>query len=140
MLVSLAIVADLENRLGVPEGSLEGADLARAKAALDDASALVRAEAGRDWIDDEGNAVAPAAVVTVVLRASAREYQNPRGFSSELLGEYQYQTRQTSGVYLTDDERRIVKVSSGWAGTGSIRTPSPYGLSAADVVDPWFGA
>ena len=45
-LPQLAPVSALEIRLGLAAGTLDGADLARAGAALDDVSALVRAEAG----------------------------------------------------------------------------------------------
>src|SRR5690606_33461915 len=70
----LATVAELEERLGVPTGSLEGADLVRAKADLDDASALVRTAAKKDWVAEDGTSTAPAIAKTVVLRARSEEH------------------------------------------------------------------
>lgn len=120
----LATVADLEKRLGE---TLTGADRDRAEEALSDASALVRAEARRRWVDPDGVLVPPPdAVVTVVKQAATRAYRNPEGYAAENLGEYGYRL-EAVGVYLTDEEKRVVRAASvGWGGTGSIRTPSAY--------------
>lgn len=127
-LKSLADVEAIELRLGFEKGSLQGADLARAQAALDDASALVRAEAGKPWLDEEGDVTAPAQVVTIVVKAALREFKNPDGFSSEQMGDYSYRTDQTGGVYLTEDERRIVRQAAGAGAYGAwtVRTRSHY--------------
>lgn len=127
----LATVADLETRLGVPVGSLAGADLARAGAALDDASALIRDEAGKSWVDEDGATVtAPEAVRTVARRSALREYRNPDGFSGENVGPYSYQLgREASSAYLTAGEVAIVRRAAGLTSGGSalsIRTPSAY--------------
>lgn len=131
-LIALAEVSALELRLGLEIGSLQGADLARASAALDDASALVRAEAGKDWVTTAHGTPtvsAPTQVVTIVVKAALREYRNPAGFTSEQLGDYSYRTDQTGGVYLTEEERRIVRAAAGASGHGvwSPRTPTAYG-------------
>lgn len=125
---ALAQVSALELRLGLETGSLQGADLARAQAALDDASALVRAEAGKPWLDENNVVTAPAEVLTIVVKASLREFKNPDGFTSEQLGDYSYRTDNVGGVYLTDDERRIVRTAAGVGGQGlyTVRTPSMY--------------
>lgn len=129
-LKALAEVSALETRLGLELGTLQGADLARAQAALDDASALVRAEARTTWLDAETDAVtAPAQVITIVVKASLREFRNPDGFTSEQLGDYSYRTENTGGVYLTEEERRIVRAAAGAAShdVWSPRTPTAYG-------------
>ncbi|BCJ41670.1 hypothetical protein GCM10010168_53320 [Actinoplanes ianthinogenes] len=123
----LATVEALTVRLGGE--ALAGADLARARAALDDVSALVRLEAGVDWVAaDAATITAPAAVVAVVLAAALRGYRNPDGFQSESVGSYSYQYAQGStSAYLSDAEIRIVKAAAtGRARAYSIRTPPAY--------------
>jgi hypothetical protein len=131
----LASVAAMEVRLGVEEGSLEDLDLARAEAALGDVSALVRDEAGRDWVaDDETTITAPPAAVAVVLQAALRTYRNPDGYASESLGGgaygYSYAPGAT-GAYLSEDERLIVRRAATGrrfhGGVYTVRTPSAYG-------------
>lgn len=131
---ALATVADLETRLGLAAGSLTGTDLARAEAALDDASALVRAEAGLDWVDAYGASTAPASVVVVVVQVALRVYRNPDGYISEsIAGAYSYAYGQgaQNGLTLTDAERRIItRAAAADGGTGglvSVYTPSAYG-------------
>ena len=140
-LKALAEVSALELRLGLEIGSLQGADLARAQASLEDASALVRAEAGKPWLDGDGSTVtAPAQVVTIVIKASLREFKNPDGFTSEQIGDYSYRTDNTGGVYLTEDERRIVRDAAGTSGNGlwTVRTPSEYYDPTTPLPDDYY--
>lgn len=104
----LASVADLEARTGV---AYEGVELARVGAALNDASALVREEARRDWVDVDGVAItAPASVVTVVVSAALRVIRNPEGLVSETVGPFSRRLADGEvGVYLTDPEKEIVR-------------------------------
>lgn len=119
----------LEARLGVPAGTLEGEDLVRAQAALDDAATLALAEVSDTkaaaWTLD-----APKVVVLVVLKAARREYENPRGLEQESLGEHSVGLTDTSGVYLTAREiaqvRRAATVRRGGF-VGSVRILSGYG-------------
>lgn len=126
----LAPVADLETRIGVPVGSLAGEDLARAVAALDDASALIRDEAGVTWVDADGVTItAPEAVRIVARRAARREYNNPEELTNESVGQYSNgRAREASSVYLTAGEVAIVHRAAGKSTSGalSIRTPSAY--------------
>ncbi|SCL33023.1 Phage protein Gp19/Gp15/Gp42 [Micromonospora nigra] len=127
----LAPVAELERRLGLAPGTLAGSDLVRAGVALEDASTLVRAEAGTDWLAEDGVTVtAPAVVLTVVLGAALRAYRNPDGYSGESVGEYSYQyAREATSGYLTSAEVAIVRRAAGkLAGSGvyTVRTPSAY--------------
>ena len=123
----LASVAAFEKRLGLSPGTLQGADLARAEAALEDASALVRDEAGRSWVDEDGAVTAPPAIVTVTLKAARRAYVNPNGFQSEQTGPFAYQLpRGETGVDLTEAERRVVRRAAGRHGLGTLVTPSAY--------------
>jgi hypothetical protein len=119
----------LESRLGLPAGTLQDEDKARAEDALDDATTLALAEVSEAkaaaWELD-----APKVVRLVVLKAARREFENPRGLESESLGEHQVGLTDTSGVYLTGREiAQIRRAATGRSGgfVGSIRTPSAYG-------------
>lgn len=122
-------VSSLESRLGLDPGTLEGAELSRARDALDDATTLALAEVSdakaADW-----TVSAPKVVALVILKAARREFENPRGLETESLGEHTVGIAETSGVYLTAREiaqirRAATGRSSGFV--GSIRTPSAYG-------------
>lgn len=121
-------VSALERRLGLPEGTLTGEDLARAEEALDDAATLALAEVPKTkaaaWATD-----APKVAVLVVLKAARREFENPRGMESESLGEHTVGLTDTSGVYLTAREiAQIKRAATGRSGgfVGTVRTPSAY--------------
>lgn len=121
-------VASLERRLGVPEGSLEDVDLARAQDALEDAATLALAEVpeatAAAWELD-----APKVVALVVLKAARREYENPRGLDTETLGEHSVGITETSGAYLTGRElAQIRRAATGRRGgfVGTVRIRSPY--------------
>lgn len=136
-LLPLAPVSALEERLGVPIGSLAGADLTRALRGLEDASHLVRVESGIAWVDALGEPIAPAAIVVVLLQMVKRVFINPDGLSSESVEGYSWQTdQQTMGIYLSEDELRTVKAATKewletespgrWSGTGSITMRPAY--------------
>lgn len=130
----LAPVSALETRLGLAAGSLSGVDLARAGAALDDVSALVRDAAGKDWVDVDGVTItAPAGAVTVTVQAALRSYRNPEGYAGESVGDYSWQLVQNGdfgvGVYLTPGEKAIVRRAAlGTTGPflGTVRVPSAF--------------
>lgn len=112
---ALASVQDVEARLG---RVFVDDELGRVVALLDDASALVRDEAGRTWIDSDGGPLAvPGSVRAVVLRVVDRAVRNPDGFSAESDGDYSYQRTQVEpGVYLTDADRAILRRAVGRTG------------------------
>lgn len=119
----------LESRLGLPAGTLQDEDKARAEDALDDATTLALAEVS------ETKAVAwalnaPKVVRLVVLKAARREFENPRGLENESLGEHSAGFSETSGVYLTGREiAQVRRAATGRSGgfVGTVRTPSAYG-------------
>lgn len=133
----LATVTQLEERLGVPVGSIQGEDLTRAQRNLEDASNLVRSESGIPWVDSSGTPTAPDTVVVVVLQMTKRVYINPDGLTSESVTGYAWQTDQQSmGIYLSEDELRTIKAATRewmqaqspdrWNGTGSITMKPAY--------------
>lgn len=133
-LKSLIEVADLEARLG---RVFEGSDQERAQSVLDEASALVRAESGKDWVspDDPTKIVAPSIVKFITLRAAERAIRNPDGFSAETAGDYSYQRNGVSSdgaLYLTDRERQLLARA---AGKRALWTqPVTRGLCGDDTV------
>lgn len=112
MLPAFASVSDLEARLGLDPDTLTGADLGRARAALSDASALVRMEARQSWVDDVTGELdsPPDAIVRVVLGAAMRTYINPEGLVQETVGPFVKRLNEAdTGVYLTKAELDIVR-------------------------------
>lgn len=112
MLPALATIDQLEARLGLTPDTLIDGDLGRARAALDDASALVRMEAGLTWYDATSGALAgvPDAIVRVVLGAAQRNFTNPDAAIQETVGPFSRRLFETeNGVYLTQAELDIVR-------------------------------
>jgi hypothetical protein len=139
-LPALATVAQLETRLGLATGTLADLDLARATAALEDASDLVRVESHVEWTVAPGTPAAPPAVVVVVLQVAKRAYNNPNNYASETVSadgaSYSYSNNQQAlSIDLTDAELRTLRAAAEmatyvpgankWRGTGSILTSKP---------------
>lgn len=117
MAEALATVVDLED-LHRP---LTDAEKTRAARLLDKASTIVRVEAGETWADP---AAAPDMIREIVLDSAWRGFENPSGFLRERIGSYEYQLPAqlaTLGVYLTEDERRLLLIAVG-------KEPRPLGL------------
>lgn len=115
-MLPLADITDIEARLG---RTFSGEEHTRVEALLDDASALVRDEAGITWIDPGTGLLTtvPGSIRAVVLRSVERAVRNPQGFSAESAGDYSYQrTNVEPGVYLTDSERQIIRRATGRTG------------------------
>ncbi|GAA2609589.1 hypothetical protein SMC26_39425 [Actinomadura fulvescens] len=120
----LATVAQLEARLGEPPGSLAGEDLARATAALEDASVLVAAYGSRTWTIE----TVPDTARVVVLRLARRFWDNPEGLNYEALGDHTV-SRAAASTFLTPEERALVAGaagSAGHAGVYSVGTPGVW--------------
>lgn len=110
MLAALATVHELEARLGLDPSTLADADLARAQAALDDVSALVRYETNRDFVDGAGVPNAPAVVVRIVLGAALRNYRNPDGEIVQGTGPFTRTLKAAEvSALLTDAEKSILR-------------------------------
>lgn len=135
----LADVSALEIRLG---RSLEGAEVGRAVALLDDASALVRDVAGKDWIDPVTGALlsVPGTIRATVLRMVDRAVRNPDGFSAESAGDYSYQrTGVQPGIYLTDAEEKAIRRALGKSGLWNQPTTRNEEWYTTGWVDDQFG-
>lgn len=142
---TLATIWQLEQR--VPGGIAEG-DLARALAALADASAWIRVEAGEDWLDDDGVLeTVPGAVVSVCCAVARRILANPGGLLQEAIAGYSYSvSNASSDVYLTKAEKAIVRKAAGTSpGMVVVTLESPYlppatALGGYDAYEDWYTA
>lgn len=127
MLDALASLEQLEERMGTIDNETA------ALAALVDASALVRAEAGLTWEDEDP----PDVVVVITLAAAARGLRNPDGAQSEGIGTYNvaYGATSLGGVWLTANERRAIRlaVRGTASGIGSIELESPWQMEITTV-------
>lgn len=126
MLDALASLEQLGERMAI-------ADETAALAALVDASALVRAEAGLTWEDEDP----PDVIVVIVLAAAARGLRNPDGAEAEGIGTYnvRHAASTLGGVWLTTNERRAIRrvVSGATSGIGSIELESPWQMDPTTV-------
>lgn len=132
----LAPVSALEIRLGLTPGALSGTELARAEAALADASIVVRQAAGSTLVAEDGVTVtAPDGVVLIAVNAAKRAFNNPDAYGGEAMEGYSWQAGQgvPLTVYLSEDEVSLVQAAMASAagavrtlGMGTVRTPSVY--------------
>lgn len=128
-LPAFADVADLAAR--IPGGIKDGDD-DRAQAALDDASALIRAESGTDWASDF-----PDIVFTVTLRAALRAFTNPGGLQQESVQGWSGSFANSStDVYLTSNEKRLVRSAAG-RNTLMVQSTTRGPLETRGVCDPY---
>lgn len=135
----LPAFVDVETLAARIPGGIDVDDEARAQAALDDASTLVRAAAGIDWVDEHGQLVAdvPDVVATVTAAAARRAFVNPEGLAQETVAGYGASYSSASGdVYLTKTERKLIRRAAGIASSGSITLASPYEMPATTVWHP----
>lgn len=128
----LSTVEELERRVGKPIP--EGAERDRALALISDASTLVRHEAGRTWVDAEGELLAddvPDMAVVVTLAAAQRAWYNPGGVESTQVGAVSI---RFGDVWLTAIERdRLADMSSG----GLLSIPMKHGYGWEGDLTGW---
>lgn len=132
---ALATLEDLEARMGAQ------ADEARALAVLDDASALIRAEAGdEDWLNDDDELEdVPPLIVMICCKVAQRTLGNPGGVSMESLGSFSQQyTNASPDVYLTRAERRLIRRATNSQTIGSIGLTSEHQVNT-DIYVPVYG-
>ena len=123
-------------------GGVSASDEERAQAMLDDASALVRAEAGtEDWVDDDGALEdVPGVIVAVVVAVAIRAFRNPDGVRQESIGTYSVSYADSStAVFLTEGERRAIRRAVGMSGIGSVLLEGEWTVHPAAVYVPVEG-
>lgn len=118
---ALATVEDLERLLG---DSVPNEDQAVAR--LEQASELVRAYAGVDWLSDDEDELdgVPGAIPGVVVGIVERASRNPDGVTQESAGPFarSFGSDAASRIYLTDADRRIIRHASAAPSLGVIST------------------
>lgn len=152
-LPSLAPVSDLAAWVGQ---AIEPGDL-RAGAVLSAASALVRAYAGQNWVDENGDlADVPDVVAAVVVQAAARVWANPHGAVAAALddGSLRWSEASASGLFLTDADKAVLDAyqepEAGSFGLGTVSLAGgsltdstiyvPTGPPPAGYPFPWYSA
>jgi hypothetical protein len=110
----------------LPEADTD-ADLTRAEALLEDASALVRHFGDAGWLIG----YTPDVVTMIVIKIALRAFQNPGGVTQESEGAtYSASFGTEPGVYLTAEERDIIVGATGSRG--------PYTLTTTRAWEPDF--
>lgn len=134
---TLASVGELADWLGetIPANSGEAK---RAALCLRAASALVRKESGRTWLQDSGELAAdlPEDVKMITLYCASRVFDNRNAQTQGGIDDYQEGWKvDESGVYLTATERRTLSSfrSASFGGLGSVST------TRRTAVDPAAG-
>lgn len=121
-------------------GGVSDADRVRAEALLEDASALVRKEAGATWVTGDAVVDVPEIVVTITVAVAKRAFENPRGAASETTGPFGVQYPDHAGdlVFLTESEQKTLQRLRGGAGLWTLSTTrgDPTCDTEYLVVDP----
>ena len=119
---ALASISDLEARMGTID------DVTRAQVALEDASALIRLEAGATWLDTDGELDSvPDMILSLTCKVAARSLRNPDQATNRTIGGYSENYSLVSQeVYLTKAERRLVRKAAGTNPVGSVELETPY--------------
>lgn len=124
----------LADRLGIVLDVHEAEGL-RAFRALEDASTLIRSEAGMDWVDDhDALEDVPDIIETITLAVAMRGFKNPDGFTQASTGDVSVSYSRDGGaasIFLTRAERRAVRKAGGQSSINSIPIESTY-LDGAD--------
>lgn len=146
---TLAGVTDLAEWLGEPITA--EVDTKRATRCLRLASSLVRAETGKEWVDDAGVLVDPLpdAVHMVTLYCASRVYENREAAIRAGIDDASESWKvDEAGAYLTPSERRML-AGVGASATGGLRTVATTRVTAEptsgwvptgtpDVLFPWY--
>lgn len=133
----LATVDDLHDALGTP---VSGSDVKKALSLLGRASAIVRAFAGKTWVDDQ-NALedVPEDIPGVVVSMVERATRNPDGYTQETAGPFSrsFGSEAAQRLFMTSMEKLVIRAACGSTGIsvlpttrGDLETPSvvDYGL------------
>lgn len=131
---ALASVATLESLMG------DVGDVARAQSLLWFSSELIRTECGETWLDDDGELeTVPGIVQMVCCKVVQRSLANPLGVSAERVVQYEVDYADSStDLYLTKQERRLVRKAAGTTMLGAVELVAPY--QKEDVEDVYMTA
>lgn len=133
---TLATVEDFEKR----HGPLTEEEQPQVTTLLEDASALILAELGETpegWNGE--SAEIPAIAKAVCVQVAYRAFTNPDGIASEMLGEASRTYRggnDADALWLTENERKLIRRAAGKARVTSIPVESPYPEDPGNEVSP----
>lgn len=144
MLPPLVDLEALSERLGLvltdEHDEPTSPDGVRALAALSDASALVRAEADQEWVDEHGELdfgdLSPGAVDVIqstTIGVAYRAFRNPEGASQASVGDVSVSYGRDGGagaLFLTQAERRALRRAVGLSSASAVEIVSPWGQPA----------
>ena len=120
-LPSLITQTQFENRAGMAVSTLTGVKLAQFTAFAEDASALIRDEAGLDFVDEADQLAVPAGILPVAFRVVHRAMENPLGHASQTDGTFTWRKEVgagAAGVYLTDEDADDINAALAEPATG----------------------
>lgn len=147
----LITIAELQARTGQ---TYAGTELAKANAAIEDASALVR-QIGESEFHDAAAALAlPEAIRPVVVAMVRRALEVPTGaaagLTAEMVGAYSWQaggrdgsgagSGPTASLYATKREIRIIRKAAGVSTLKSIPIETPYTTTGTGDIFAQIGA
>ncbi len=125
-------------------GGVDLDDYARAEAVLQDASALVRLEAGLTWVNVANQLAAdlPDVAVAVTVAAARRAFVNPDMLASESIQDYSSTFSSTSpDIYLTKAERKALRRVTGRSGLWTLATTRvDTGADTPSITSGAFGS
>ncbi|MFF3555331.1 hypothetical protein ACWD4V_16065 [Streptomyces tsukubensis] len=121
----LGTLADLEARMGQP--LVVPSEQAQARAAIADASDIVRAYGSPHWGCAAGGRTVPVppAVRAVTLAMAERRMRNPENFVSEGAGEYQYRYAEQGANGFAPSRAEITLIE---------RLANKFGVRTLDVI------
>lgn len=138
----LITIAELQARTGK---TYADAELAKAEALIDDASALVRQIAETDFHDDSDELDLPEAVRPVVVSMVRRALEVPAGAAAGLTGEqigaFGWQANASGGsqpaasIYATRREIGIIRTAAGVSPMKSLSVGSDAGVYTTEDDD-----
>lgn len=118
----LAAVSDLAARVGETIAN----DDTQAAYFLGAASALIRSETGRTWVDDSNElSGVPADVTVICVEAAARLWRNPDGVIQETTGPFTQRLpdKFADGLFLTASEKsQLSRYRAGRLGLWALNT------------------
>lgn len=139
MLPPFATAAGFQGRLGRPFRDED--ERSRAEAALDDASAIIRAWAdGTTWVTDGAlDADLPDAIVAITYAVARRVFDNPDAVTQSSIGPYSETIDNASAdVYLKKSEKELIsRLTRTTGGIGTLAT-TRGALETPDVCEPDF--
>lgn len=109
-MAALMSVSQYEARAG---RTFSGVKLSQVEAYLDDASAIVRRIAatkddGEVSLDGVDYTNAPAELLPIIFNMVTRGLHNPRGLTSERIGDYAYTAPEGQSIYATAEEEKLI--------------------------------